>query len=221
MHADTVDTPPAAPEVPPHAQVIRLATAYWVSRAVYAAARLGIADLLQDGPRHADQLAAATGAHAPTLRRVLGALASLGLFRTDDQGRFALTPVGAALQSDAPGSARSTVIALAGDWIWPAWGEFLHCLRTGQTGMEKAHGLGVFDFLARDPEEAAHFNAAMIGFHGNEPAAIAAAYDFNGVDTLVDVGGGSGNLLITLLEANPALRGTLYDLAHVAAEAER
>src|SRR5262249_405439 len=89
------------------------------------------------------------------------------------------------------------------------------------TGMEKAHGLGVFEFLARDPEEASHFNAAMIGFHGDEPAAVAAAYDFAGVGTLVDVGGGSGNLLITLLEANPALRGILYARPHVAAEAER
>ncbi len=222
MQTDAVATPPAATQgPPPHAQVIRMATAYWVSRAVYVAARLGIADHLKDGSRDAEQLAAATGTHAPTLRRVLRALASVGLFRTDEQGRFALTPLGAALQSDAPGAARSTVIALARDWIWPAWGEILHCLRTGQTGVEKAHGLAVFDLLARDPEEASHFNAAMIGFHGDQPPAVAEAYDFAGVGTLIDVGGGSGNLLITVLKANPELQGMLYDLPHVAAEAEQ
>ena len=222
MQTDAGATPPAATQgPPPHAQVIQMATAYWVSRAVYVAARLGIADHLRDGPRDAEQLAVATGTHAPTLRRVLRALASVGLFRTDEQGRFALTPLGAALQSDAPGAARSTVIALAGDWMWPAWGEILHCLRTGETGVEKAHGLAAFDLLARDPEEASHFNAAMIGFHGAEPPAVAEAYDFAGIGTLVDVGGGSGNLLITVLKANPALRGMLYDLPHVAAEAEQ
>jgi len=221
MQAATIDAVPAAPQVPPHAQVIQMATAYWVSRAVYAAARLGIADLLKDGPRDADDLAAATGTHGPTLHRVLRALASVGVFRTDEQGRFALSPLGAALQSDAPGSARSTVIALAGDLWWPAWGDFLHCLRTGETGIEKAHGLGFFDLLARDPEEGAHFNAAMIGFHGAEPPAVAEAYDFSGIGTLVDIGGGSGNLLVTVLKANPQLRGVLYDLPHVAAEAER
>jgi hypothetical protein len=151
----------------------------------------------------------------------LPTLASVGIFRTDASGRISLTPLGAALRSDAPGAARSTVIAMAGEWMWPAWGEILHCLRTGETGMARAHGRGIFDFLAGSPDEASHFNAAMIGMHGSEPAAVAEAYDFAGIGTLIDVGGGSGNLLTTILKANPALRGVLFDLPHVVVEAER
>ena len=221
MHADTVDTPPAAPELPPHAQVIQMATAYWVSRAVYAAAHLGIADCLADGPRDADDLAAATGTHAPALRRVLRTLASVGLFRTDERGRFSLTPLGAALRSDAPGAARSTVLALAGEWWWAAWGEVLHAVRTGQTGQQKALGVDEWEYLAQHPEEASHFNAAMIGYHGEEPAAVVATYDFSGIRTVVDVGGGTGNLLGTILAANPHLRGVLLELPQVVPDAER
>jgi len=221
MQADTVDTPLAAPQVPPHAQVIRMATAYWVSRAVYAVARLGIADLLKDEPRDAEHLAAATDTHAPTLRRVLRSLASVGLFRTDEQDRFALTTLGAALQSDAPGAARSTVIALAGEWMWAAWGEVLHAVRTGETGLQKALGVSEYQYLAQHPEEASHFNAAMIGFHGDEPAAIVESYDFSGMRRVVDVGGGSGNLLGTILTANPNVRGVLLDRPQVVPDAER
>ena len=206
---------------PPHVQVIQLATSYWISRAIYAVAHLGIPDLIGDGPAEVEQLASASGTHAPTLRRVLRTLASAGVFRSDEQGRFSLTPLGAALRSDAPGAARSTVLCLSGEWIWPAWGEILHCLRTGETGMAKAHGKGIFDFLAANPEEASHFNAAMIGIHGGEPPAVAEAYDFSGISTLVDVGGGTGNLLTTILKANPSLQGVLFDVPHVVAEAER
>jgi hypothetical protein len=112
----------------------------------HVAAQLGIADLLQDGPRDAEALAVATGAYAPALGRVLRSLASVGLFRTDAQGRFSLTPLGAALQSDAPGAARSTVIALSGQWFWAAWGEVLHSV---QTGLQKALGVSEFEYLAQ------------------------------------------------------------------------
>ena len=221
MQAETTAAPSAALQVPPHAQVIRMATAYWLSRAVYAAARLGIADLLKDEPRAAEDLAAATGTSAPALRRVLRALASVGVFRTDEQGRFALTPLGAALQSDAPGAARSTVITMAGEWFWAAWGDVLHAVRTGETGLQQALGVSEYEYLAQHPEEAAHFNAAMIGMHGDEPAAIVEAYDFSGFQRVVDVGGGSGNLLGTILTANPHLRGVLLDRPQVVPDAER
>jgi SAM-dependent methyltransferase len=222
MQTDTVvDTPATAPQAPPHVQVIHMATAYWVSRAVYAVAHLGIADLLKDGPRDAVDLAAATGTHASALHRVLRALASVGLFRTDEQGRFALTPLGASLQSDAPGAARSTVMYLAGALWWASWGETLHALRTGETGVQKALGLSVYEYLEQHPAEAMHFNAAMIGFHGDEPAAIVEAYDFSELGTVIDVGGGSGNLLGTILTANPSLRGLLFERPQVVPDAER
>jgi SAM-dependent methyltransferase len=212
---------PATPGLPPHVQVIQMATAYWVSRAIYVAAYLGIADVLKDGAKPAEEIAAATGTYAPALRRVLRTLASVGLFSTDSHGQFSLTPLGASLQSDAPGAARSTVLFAAGGWWWSAWGEVLHSVRTGETGLEKALGVSEYEYLAQHPDEASHFNAAMIGFHGDEPAAIVEAYDFSEFQSVVDVGGGSGNLLGTILIANPGLRGVLFERPQVAPDARR
>ena len=135
--------------------------------------------------------------------------------------RFALTALGAALRTGAPGGARSTILALAGEWIWRAWTELLHSLKTGETAMEQAWGMPIFAYLAQHPEEAKHFGEAMVGFHGSEPPAVAAAYDFAGLRTVVDVGGGTGHLLTTILRARPHVRGILYDLPHVAPEARK
>jgi len=214
-------TPLSTPQVPLHAQVIQMATAYWVSRAIYVAAELGIADLLAAEAQDAETLAAATGTYAPALQRVLRSLASVGLFTSDAQGRFSLTPLGATLRSDAPGAARSTVIALSGAFFWASWGEVLHSVRTGETGIEKALGVSEYVYLAEHPEVASHFNAAMIGYHGEEASAIVEAYDFASSGTVVDVGGGSGNLLGTILAANPGLRGVLFERPQVVPDARR
>jgi hypothetical protein len=206
-------------DLPGHTQVIQMATAFWMSRAVYAAARLGLADLLADGPRSVAALASATGTHEPSLYRLMRTLAGLGLFTSDGAQRFSLTPTGASLRTGAPGMARPTVLAMAGDWMWQAWSEILHSVETGGTGMERAWGQPVFEYLAKHPEQARHFGEAMWGFHESEPPAVAAAYDFSGVRTIVDVGGGIGHLMTAVLAANPGLRGILYDLPHVVPEA--
>src|SRR5215213_1653266 len=211
----------AAHSLPPHAQIIQMAGGLVIARAIYAVAELGIADHLMDGPRSADELAQATGTHAPSLYRLLRSAAGFGLFTEDAEHRFSLTPVGAVLQSEAPGYARSTVRSLTGPIAWNAYGNFLHSVKTGESGVEKAYGQSLFDYLGTDPEQATMFNQTMIGFHGAEPPAVAAAYDFSGVGKLVDVGGGTGNLLTSILLANPELRGVLYDLPHVASEARR
>ena len=209
-----VDAPVSA-----HAQVIQMATAYWGSRALFVAARLGLADQISGRPRTAREVAAATGTHAPSLYRLMRVLAGLGVLVEDEQRRFDLTPLGAALRTDAPGAARSTVLALAGDWWWRGWEHLEHCVETGETGMQRAWGTSVFEFLASHPDEAAHFNNAMIGFHGAEPAAVAEAYDFSRFHTVVDVGGGTGNLLAAILRRHPDLRGVLADRPHVVREA--
>ena len=224
MNNPDLNSAPAAPDAqaaPPHAQVIQMVGGLVVARAVYALAELGIADHLKEGPRSSDEIAEATGTHAPSLYRLLRTTAGLGFFTEDSDRRFSLTPLGAALRSDAPGYARSSVRTLAGPIAWGAMGEFLHSLRTGESGVEKAQGMPLFDYLGTEPEQAGRFNETMIGFHGAEPPTVASAYDFSGVARLVDVGGGTGNLLTTILLANPGLRGTLYDLPHVAQEARR
>jgi hypothetical protein len=206
---------------PPHAQLIQMAGGLLVARALYAVAELGVADHLKDGARSSEEIARATGAHAPALRRLLRSAAGFGLFTEEGDGRFSLTPLGDALRSDAPGHARAMIRTLAGPLQWGAFAEFLHSVRTGEPAMEKAFGRPVFDYLSANPEQASLFNETMIGFHGAEPPAVAAAYDCSGIRKLVDVGGGTGNLLTTVLLANPALTGVLYDLPHVAAEARR
>jgi hypothetical protein len=218
-----VSNPQSGPAnaLPPHAQVVQMATGLQVARAIYALAELGVADHLTDGPKSAEDLAAATGAHAPSLYRLMRFTASLGYFVEGADHTFALASLGDALRTDAPGHARSTVRMLAGPLGMGALGDVVHSIRTGEAGIEKAFGKPVFDYLAETPEQAAYFNEAMIGFHGMEPPAVAAAYDFSDIGVLVDVGGGTGNLLTTILNANPSMRGVLYDMPHVAAEARR
>ncbi len=210
-----------SPGVPPHAQLIRIGIGIWASRALYAAARLRLADLVAEGPRTSADLAKATKTHEPSLYRLMRTLAGMGVLTETEPRRFALTTLGAALKSNAPGAARATIMTLAGDWQWRAWGEFLHSLQTGKSGIDKVWGKPLFEFLADHAEEAADFSEAMVGRHGHQPPAIAAAYDFANFKTLVDVGGGTGNLLTTLLRANPNLRGVLYDLPHVIPEARK
>jgi O-methyltransferase domain/Dimerisation domain len=205
--------------VPPHAQLIQMAMAHWVSRIVHVAATLGLADRLADGPKSADELAGLTGTHAPSLYRFMRALANLGILTESNTHRFGLTPLGDALKAGAPGSARASVLTIASDWWIGGFGELLYSVQTGKSGFEKSLGAPIFDFLAANPENASLFSETMIGFHGAEPAAVAASYDFSGVTTVVDVGGASGHLLTTILGQHPGLRGILFDLPHVVQDA--
>ena len=205
--------------VPPHAQLIQMAMGHWVSRIVYLAAKLNLADRLANGPKTADELAKPTETHAPSLYRFMRGLANLGILAEDDGRRFALTPLGEALKTGAPGSARPSSLTIASDWWVRGFGELSYSVETGKSGFEKALGMPVFDWLARSPADASLFSETMIGFHGAEPPAVAAAYDFSKVGTLVDVGGASGHLLATILERHLAPRGILFDLPHVVRDA--
>jgi hypothetical protein len=208
------------PPLPPHAQVIQMAFGFWASRALYAAAKLGLSDKLAGGPRSAAELAKETGTLASALHRLMRLLAALGILRTESDGqRFSLTPLGEALKTDAPGFARETLLAIAGPIGWNAFGEYMYSLETGKTGFEKAFGLPAFDYLAQHPEDAANFVKAMIGIHGGEVPAVVAAYDFSGFGTIVDVGGSSGNMLVEIVKHNPKPRGVLFDLPHIVRDA--
>jgi hypothetical protein len=206
-------------ELNPSVQINQMVGGHVVTRALYVFAELGIADVLKDGPRSAADIAPIAGAHAASLYRLLRMMAGLGFLVEDADARFALTPLGEAMRSDAPGHARSMVRLIAGPLGWRVLGEFLHSVKTGEAGSEKALGQPIFDFMATAPQEATWFNEMMIAFHGGEPPAVAAAYDFSGIGTIVDVGGGTGNLLTTILQANPAVRGVLYDMPHVTSQA--
>lgn len=202
-------------QLPPHVRLIQMGMGAWVSRIVFTAAELGIADLLADGPKSAEELAGSTKGHARTLHRLLRSLANFGILRHEEGGRFALTPLGEALKSGAPGSARSTILAMTGSWMWKALEEFPYSVETGKTSMEKVFGMPIFDYLAQHVDQAAQFSEAMVGVHGGEPPAVAAAYDFSDAGVIVDVGGATGHMLAHILSRYRQPKGWLFDRPHV------
>ncbi len=189
-----------------------MATGHYLSRALHLAAKLEIADLLKDGPRPYSELAEATDTHASSLNRLLRLLASRGLFSELENGNFELTPLGEHLRTGIPGSMRASVMLFAGIGIQDAWKDLEYCVRTGEPAFRRRGLADPFADLAKDPEQASIFNEAMAAFTAQTAIAVAAAYDFSGVATIVDVGGGSGALLIGILKTYPNLRGTVFDL---------
>jgi hypothetical protein len=208
-----IDVPP---EVAPQVVLFQMIAGKFVSRIVYAAAKLGLADLLAEGPQTASDLAAATGTHAPTLQRLLRALASLGVFSTlpGEEPRYAITPVGELLR-DRPGSLRGMSLWLSDPRHDRAWDGLFHSLATGQPAFDEVYGMPVFDYFATAPDFAAVFNTAMTSLSTVSHQAVAATYDFSGLHLLVDVGGGHGGLLTGILAANPRLEGIVFDLPQV------
>ena len=134
-------------------------------------------------------------------------LASLGILTEDATHQFALTPLGEALQTGAPGSAHPTILTFAGDWWWRGCEQLLYSVETGKSAFERSLGMPIFDWLAQNPEEASLFSQTMIGVNWGEPKEVAAAYDFSGLTTIIDVGGANGHLLTTILSNHPATRG--------------
>jgi len=204
------------PQLPPQAVLYRMAVGHYVSRALALVATLGIADLLAGGPRDADELAAATGTHAGALRRVLRLLVSTDVFTEDESGRFGLTPLGGAQRADTSDNGRAMVLLFAGVSIQDSWRELEYCVRTGEPAFRKRGVDDPFDEIAADPEAAANFDAAMASGTRMTAMAVAATYDFSGVRTIVDVGGGNGTLLLGILAPHSHLEGVVFDRPPVA-----
>lgn len=200
-------------------RLMEFSFAYWSSQLVAHAAEMGLADRFGDASRQAADLASELGLHAISLHRFLRSLAGLGLFTETSPGAFALTETGAALRTGAPGAARSAIRSLIGGPFAEAWSDIGYSLRTGEPSFENQHGMGLFEYVQQNPGMAAMFSETMVGFHGTEPPAVAEAYDFSGIATLVDVGGASGNMLGNVLSRHPGLKGVLYDLPHVVTDA--
>jgi SAM-dependent methyltransferase len=191
-----------------------------ISRCVYAAAELEIADRLADGPQGSQELADATGTHEPTLYRVLRVLAALGVFEEHEGRRFSLTTVGERLRSGATAGMRSWAVfpeAMGG--VRP-FAHILETVRTGRPGREIEFGEELFEFLARDPQAAAIFDAAMAERTAAYAPSAADTYDFSDVRTVDDVGGGNGTLLVEILRRHQHLSGVLLETPTVAAHAD-
>ena len=203
-----------AENVPPPMALLQMATGYWISRAIYVAARLGIADLLKDGPMTYLDLAEATATHPGSLRRLMRALAGLGIFATEQNYTFELTPIGASLQSTGLGSMRSMVLTL-GEEHYYAWGDLLHGVRSGQPAFEKVYGTDLFTYLGRTPAARRTFSEAMADVTSLVSIALLASYDFSKFSKIVEVGGGYGSLMKAILMANPSVRGVLFDVPQI------
>jgi hypothetical protein len=208
-----------APPRPPQAQLAQMATGFVLSRLVYTAASLGIADHLASGPKSAGELATPTGCDAASLGRFLRTLTNFGILSLGDDGRFSLTPLGEPLRSDVPGSVRSSILTMGGPWSWKTWEAFPSTVKTGKPAFDMVFEMPVFDWLAQHPDEAERFSETMVAVHGSEPPAIAAAYDFSSCGLIVDVGGASGNLLGHVLAKYPQSKGILFDLAQAMTDA--
>ncbi len=202
------------------ADLLPLLTAYWKSMALHVAARLGVADLLREQPRSADELAPALRVHPQALHRLLRALASDGVFEEDANSRFALTPLSRRLLSGTPDSQRSAAITM-GEEHYRVWGELLYSIQTGEPAWDRVIGQPVFEYFANNPRAAQLFDETMTGIHGAETAAMLDAYDFSPFSTLVDVGGGAGGMLLAILQRYPRLQGVLFDREHVVARARQ
>lgn len=201
--------------------VLELITGKWKTQAVCVAAELGIADLLKDGPRSAQEIAQAVDASEDALYRLLRALTSLGLFSSLPERHFALTPLGAYLRSDVPGSLRGFARFAGHEVTWRPWGHLAYSVRTGRPAVDHIFGMALFDYLATHADVAAVVNDAMTAVTTTEATAVVDAYDFSGIGTLVDVGGGHGLLLASILEVNPGMHGILFELPHAAEGATR
>jgi hypothetical protein len=199
----------------PAQQVMQVATGYMASSCLYAAITLNVADHLAAGPKTVAELATASGANEDALYRVLRLLASLGIFEEVAPRKFALTPASDLLRKDVPGSLRGMAVFLPDPIHYRIYGNIMHSLSTGKPAADDTLGMPVFQYLENDQAYSQVFNDAMTAFSAPVAGAAIEVYDFSGIGTLVDVAGGHGEVLMSILKANPSVRGILADLGHV------
>lgn len=200
-------------ELPPPFQLSRMMSSLWIPQAIFTAAALGVADALADGPRRSEEVARTVGAHPGALHRLLKALVAIELCSVTPDGAFDLTPVGRCLRSGTRESVRSWALLMGSPMCWGGWGRLIECVRSGESVPQLDGWETSFDFRETHPAEAAVFDQAMVELTRHLAVAIAAGYDFAGIRTLVDVGGGYGALLPPIVKANPGLRATVFDQA--------
>ncbi|MBO7940915.1 methyltransferase [Streptomyces antibioticus] len=197
--------------------MFQIVTSFWVARAVHAATALGLPDHLAAEPRTAAELAAATGTDARALARLLRTLAGVGVLRSDAEGRYSTTPLGDALRSDIPGSLASFVQMELGEAHHATWGLLVDSVRSGEPVFERAVGKKIWQFFEDTPAMNAHLGKAMTGLTAMVADAVLDVYDFAPHRRIVDVGGGEGGFLASILTAHPGAHGVVLDLPHVVA----
>jgi len=201
------------------ADLIERIGGYMTAHAIGVAAEIGIADHIGDRTRTSAELATVTGTHQPSLRRLLRMLAAVGVTTEPEPDRFGLTPVGAQLRSDSPDSLRAFTRMFCHPALFASWNGLAHTIATGDRAFAHVHGSEFYDHLADHPQMSALFNEAMSEESRVSAARLANSYDFSGVNTIADLGGGDGTLLAAILSTRPGLRGIVFDTPSGVAEA--
>ncbi len=200
---------------PPQIGMLQILGGAQVAGAVSCLAQMGIPDLLESGPKSAEELAKEIGAQPQALYRLMRATACVGVLAEGPDGKFSQTPMSAVLRSKANPSLRALAIMGGREWHGRAWSNLDYCVRTGKQAMEHIYGASIFEFMKQNPQEAQIFNDTMTNLSMIDGPAVAEAYDFHGINSIVDVGGGHGLLLAIILQKHPNMKGTLYDMPHV------
>ena len=200
---------------PAHSGILQIVNGAYVAGAVSCLAQLGIPDLLENGAKSAEELAAQTGAQPDALYRLMRATACVGVLAEGSDKKFSQTPMSAVLRTNAHPSLRGLAIMTGREWHERGWSRLEYCVRTGKQALDEIYGMTIFEYLKHNPEESRIFDNAMTGLSSIDGPAVADAYNFAGVQNIVDVAGGHGLLLATLLGRNPHLKGTLYEVPHV------
>ena len=200
---------------PPHVGILQLLGGAWVAGAVACLAQMGIPDLLEAGPKSSDALAQQIGAHPEALYRLMRATACAGVLAEGASKTFSQTPLSAVLCTNARPSLRGLATMAGREWHKRGWAWLEHSVRTGKPVIEEIYGVPIFEFFSQNPAEAQIFDDAMTSLSAIDGPAVADAYDFEAIHSIVDVAGGRGLLLATLLERNPHMKGTLYEMPHV------
>jgi hypothetical protein len=206
--------------LPPQAILMQMLFGFMPARAIGIAAELHIADHLTDGSKTAEELAQKTNTHTRSLYRLLRACASVGVFSEDDNSRFSLNPMADFLRSDNPESLRAFAEFMGNGEQFKTWSGFYHSVQTGTPCFDKMHGMQTFDFYSTHPKSGQVFNDAMTSMSLGSSMAVIQAYDFSGIRKLVDIGGGHGFLLASILEKYPTMTGILYDTAAIVKDAK-
>jgi hypothetical protein len=206
--------------LPLHIQLSQMVSGYWLSQAISVAAKLNIADSLESGPKTCDALAQEVEAHVPSLYRLMRALASVGIFEETEPHTFQLTPLAEYLRQDHPQSIKATAIMLGEMPHYQAWGNVFYSIQTGKPAFDQQFGQNVFEYFKTHPADAEIFEQSMNSFSLSEEKAVLEVYDFSEFKTIVDVGGGYGEMLGTFLQKYPNLDGILFDEDYVIAHCQ-
>ena len=205
----------------PEAQVMPIIMGLMTSSAVFALARLGVPDHLESGPKSVEELSETVGAQPELLSRLMRATEGMGVLERTSDGKWRQTPMSDVLRTHSEKSLRDLAVFMADDWHVRAFGSLDETVRTGELATDRIYGEPAFEYLRKNPEAGEHFNRAMASFTATDAPAVIDAYDFKGIESLTDVGGGHGLLLTTILQKYPGMTGILYDLPQVIRTAEQ